>query len=324
MTPVAIRQLAVRLIPRAGDAHAGAALRKLLDHALEVPAASAVAEPFLPLLARPDRSVRAVLLYGSCLWPALRGATSQPDFFVVVDSLRAWHRRLSHQVFNACLPPSIYRLRAGTLEAKLSVTSAAQLQRHCSAAAPDLHHMGRFSKRIALVWSRDDACRRSIVDAQAAALATLASLARARLGDEVHVDELMLTLLSLSYEAEVRIAEHGKARALFDAEPAHYRAVGRELMTLLGGVSAPDALTFRLPPVASSPKQVDQALRRSRRRAVLRWPKYIYTYDGWLDYVLAKLARTGERWSLTPRQKQHPLLFGLPVVWQLARARRLT
>src|SRR5690349_14141328 len=90
-----------------------APLRELLDAALDPTAARELAGPFLAQLARPELSVRAVLLYGSCLWPGLRGPTSHPDFFVVVDSLRAWHGSLSHALFNLVLPPSVYRLRAG-------------------------------------------------------------------------------------------------------------------------------------------------------------------------------------------------------------------
>ncbi|HZS40379.1 MAG TPA: hypothetical protein VFF06_26285 [Polyangia bacterium] len=295
-------------VPAAGSIPS---LRDLLDAALDHPPARAVAEPFLAELARPERSVRAVVLYGSCLWSGLRGPTSHPDFFVVVDSLRAWHRRLWPTLLNVLLPPSIYRLRAGALEAKVSITSAAQLARHVSPDAPDLHHLGRWSKRVALVWSRDAASRRLVVDAQQAALETLAPLARARLGDDLGVDEFMHMLLRLSYEAEVRIAEHGKVAALFEVEREHYRAIGR-------------ALVAGLPPGRITPAEVERRLRRSRRRAVLRWPKYICTYDGWLDYVLAKLARTGDRWSLSERERRHPLLFGIPVIWRLARAKRLS
>jgi len=301
---------------------AGGGLRGLLDESLDVPAAHGVAEPFLAQLARPERGVRAVLLYGSCLWSSLRRPTTHPDFFVVVDSLRAWHGRLSHRLLNTILPPSIYHLRAGGLEAKVSFTSAAQLVHHCSVAAPDLHHLGRFSKRVALVWTRDEAARQSVVDAQAAALATLAPLARARLGEQLHVDELMLMLLRLSYEGEVRIAEQGKVVALFDVEREHYRAIGRELLVGLGGVSD-DALYWRVPKGAMPVAQVERALRRSRRRAVLRWPKYICTFDGWLDYVMAKVARNGDRMLLTPQQRRYPLLFGMPVLWRLARTGRL-
>src|SRR5258706_14238711 len=100
-------------------------LRDLLDEALDVPGARAIAEPFLPLLARPERSVRAVLLYGSCLWSGVRRPTRHPDFFVWVDSLRGWHQRLWHSLLKRWLPPRIYRIRPGAPAAKTSASSTA-------------------------------------------------------------------------------------------------------------------------------------------------------------------------------------------------------
>jgi hypothetical protein len=297
---------------------ATANLRESLDDALDVAAAGSIAAPFLAQLARPERGARAVVLYGSCLWGA---PNSHPDFFVVVDSLRAWHKSFWHSLLNAVLPPSIYRLRAGALVAKVSVLSTAQLKRQCSPAASDLHHLGRLSKRVALVWARDLASRQRVIEAQEAALTTLARLARSRLGDETDVDEFMKIVLGLSYEAEVRIAEHGKVAKLFNVERAHYRAVGGQLLRQLGGIN--DGQRFRLPP-ARGALEVGPRLARSRRRAVLRWPKYLYTYDGWLDYVAAKLARNGNQLSLTPLQRRYPLLLGAPVLWRLTRAGRLT
>jgi hypothetical protein len=287
-------------------------LDRLIDDALDRSGADAreIAAPFLPLLARPERGVRAVLLYGSCLWSELRRPTSHPDFFLIVDSLRAWHGRRWPALLDSLLPPGTYRLRAGALPAKVSITSAAQLARLCSPAAPDLHHLGRLSKRVALVWARDAQSRQLVVDAQTAALRTLAPLARTVLGERFSVDEFMLALLDLSYEGEVRIAERGKVAALFHAEREHYRAVGRALL-------------------ADAPAPFDRArraawLRRSRRRALLRWPKYIWSYDGWLDYVLEKLARTGERFQISARERRYWFVLGFGVLWRLARAGRLT
>jgi hypothetical protein len=285
-------------------------VRELLDGALDCAAAHAVAAPFLPELARPERGVRAIVLYGSCLWSDLRRPTSHPDFFVVVDSLRAWHGRSWPALLDRVLPPGTYRLRSGALEAKVSVTTAEQLARLCSPAAPDLHLLGRLSKRVALVWTRDAASRALVLDAQQAALETLTSLARARLREVFSVDEFMLALLRLSYEGEVRIAEHGKVQALFDVEREHYRALGRALL--------------QHPAPYVSRAELARWLRRSRRRAILRWPKYIWSYDGWLDYVTEKLARTGERFPLSARERRYWFVLGFGVLWRLARSGRLS
>jgi len=85
------------------------------------------------------------------------------------------------------------------------------------------------------------------------------------------------------------------------------------------------ANVFQLPAGAGDARgELQLCLRRSRRRAYLRWPKYLVTYDGWLDYLLQKLARTGNQVSLTERQRRHPLIFALPVLYQMMRTKRVS
>lgn len=306
---------------RSSDGLAG-----LLDSALAVPGALETARPFLgDIVSAPERSVRAVLLYGSCLWPTVRARTSCPDLMVVVDSLARFHRGLSATLLGAVLPPSVYRLRRGHDEhAKLSVVTAAQLSSQCSPTAKDLHLAGRLSKRVALVWARDCASRVLVVDAQVAALRTLAPLALSRLGQRVALDRFIEMLMRVSYESEIRIVEPTKVAALFAAEREHYRAVARALLADLGARSdgATDQLIVPAHAIAS-PALLARRLRRSRRRALMRWPKYLITYDGWLDYLLKKLERTGEPVALTPWQRRLPLVLALPVLLRLATAHRL-
>jgi hypothetical protein len=288
-----------------------AGLRALVEAALDMPDARATAAPFVGELARPDRSVRAVLLYGSCLWPSVRGASSCPDFIVVVDSLRAFFGSSWPALLGALLPPSVYRLRRGDAQAKLSVVSVAQLAAACGADAKDLHLAGRLSKRVALVWARDAQSRALVVEARLAALRTLTPLALARLGrPPVGVDAFVEALLRLSYESEVRIVEPSKVASLFAAEREHYRAVARALLDELDAGPATRA-------------ELERRLQRSRRRALLRWPKYLVTYDGWLEYLTTKLARAGSPVALSAWQRRVPLVLALPVLYRLAMARRL-
>jgi hypothetical protein len=295
----------------------------LVDAALEMPGAQGAAQLFLEqLLAPPRPGLRALLLYGSCLWPSVRAEASCPDFIVVVDSLRAFHRNVAAALLGAVLPPSVYRLRGGGTSAKLSVVTVAQLRSQCAAGAKDLHLAGRLSKRVALLWARDAASRALVVEAQVAALRLLAPLALARLGRRVALDRFIDALLRLSYESEIRIVEPDKVPALFAAEREHYRAVARALLDELG--ARPDGAELLLPARAIAPRALLlRRLRRSRRRAVLRMPKYLITYDGWLDYLLDKLERTGQPVALSDWQRRLPLVLALPVLLRLATARRL-
>jgi hypothetical protein len=308
-----------------GAADAERALTAVLEVGLGVPGAAETAAPFLPALTAPARGVQAVLLYGSVLWTTLRAPTSQPDFIVVVDSSRAWSHQLLHRLWGAVLPPSVYCLRAGGAQAKVSVVTARELLSQTAVDTPDLHLAGRLSKRVALVWWRDSPARQRIIDAQRAALGTMARLALSRFEGPIELDGFLQAFLGLSYESEVRIVEPGKVAALFEVERDHYRTLGRALLAALGAAPVdPAGSRFLLPPgVSAQPAGTRRRLRRSRRRAYLRWPKYLATYDGWLDYLLQKLARSGQQVSLTERQRRHPLIFALPVLCQMVRARRV-
>jgi len=300
-------------------------LSALLEPALVVPGAAEVTAPFLRQVTAMSPGVRAVLLYGSALWSSVRGATSQPDFIVVIDSFRGWRRGVMDSLWGAMLPPTVYRLRDGDAFAKVCVVTSEQLRRQTSAAARDLHLAGRLSKRVAVVWARDQAARQQIVAAQASALRTMARLVLNRFPLQVELDAFMVALLGLSYESEIRIREPGKIKALFEVEAPHYRAVGRALLVGLGGKPLDAAATrFQLAAGSvASPAETRRLLRRSRRRAYLRWPKYLATYDGWLDYLLAKLARSGSPVALTERQRRHPFIFALPVLYRMYRTRRV-
>jgi hypothetical protein len=278
-----------------------------LARALDAPGGDGVERPFLSQLADPARGARAVLLYGSCLWPAVRRADSEPDFLVIVESLRGWHRALGGVLLGAVLPPSVIRLSARGRRAKASIVTEGQLLRATSDRAADLHLAGRLSKRVRLVWQRDADARRSVVHAQLGALRLLGRLVLARSPGGLTVEEFARALIGISYAGERRIAERGKIDALFEAERDHYLHVAAELLAL---IEATPGLT---------PTQVERRLARSRRRGLFRWPKYLLTFDGWLEYSLAKLDRVGVSVALSARQRQHPLVFGWPTFIRLAR-----
>jgi len=309
----------------APSAGGDAELSLLLDAGLSFPGASEVAAPFLPHVMALSPRVSAVLLYGSVLWRDVQGHASHPDFIVVIDSFRGWRRGRANALWGSMLPPTVYRLSDGEAHAKACVVTAEQLATQTSRRARDLHLAGRLSKRVALVWSRDEAARRQVVAAQAAALKTMARLVLNRHAQPVARDPLLLDLLGLSYESEIRIREPGKVQALFEVEREHYRAIGKALLAALGATPLDGEGThFQVPAhSAATAGETRRLLRRSRRRAYLRWPKYLATYDGWLDYLLAKLTRSGSAVALTERQRRHPFLFALPVLYRMYRTRRV-
>jgi hypothetical protein len=191
---------------------------------------------------------------------------------------------------------------------KLGVLSRAQLQRETSPRARDLHHLGRFSKPIGLAWARDADAREAVLAAQLSSLCVLAPLALAELGDERSPESVVRAVYCLSYRAEPRVPEPRKVEAILAADRDYTRALGELLVR-----------AFDRPPLPA-PGEVAARIARARRRELWRWPLYLATFDGWLDYATAKLERhTGAALVLSPRQRRHPLVYGWPALFSLWR-----
>jgi Phosphatidate cytidylyltransferase, mitochondrial len=256
-------------------------------------------------------AVRAIVFYGSLLADTTRRPDSFHDFYVIVDSLAAYHGRLRDRLVGRVLPPSIYyRQFEGDLRCKFCVLTADQLERELSPRARDIHNVGRFSKRVAVLWSRDAASYELVVEGCLSAARTLRPHALALLPAEFELDELIRTLLRLSYLGEQRVAEDSKVDALFAAERDHYRALYGAILDEAGLVREGDR--YRQPaPTAADRRRTLRFLARSRRRGKLRWPKYIVTVDNWLEIALAKVERHhGVKVELTARERRWPLIFG--------------
>ena len=59
---------------------------------------------------------------------------------------------------------------------------------------------------------------------------------------------------------------------------------------------------------------------KSKARATLRWLKYVALYEGWLEYIVQKIARrSGRTIVLTERERRWPLIFLWPKVIEYVR-----
>jgi hypothetical protein len=265
-------------------------------------------------------SVRAIVFYGSLLSDATRTPTSFHDFYVIVDSLADYHARVRDRLVGRVLPPSIYYRQFGDdLRCKYCVLTTAQFEHEMSPRAADIHNVGRFSKRVAVLWTQDQATYDLIVDGCLAAARTLRPHALALLPAEFTLDDFIRTLLRLSYLGEQRVAEDTKVDSLFAAERDHYRKFYGAILAEAGLERSGDA--YRQPePTAADRKRTERFLARSRRRGKMRWPKYIVTVDNWLEIALAKVERHhGVKVELTEREKRWPLIFGWPKYFALKR-----
>jgi len=269
---------------------------------------------------RHGSGVRAVLYYGSCLRKN-DAAEGVLDFYAVVDTYRAVYDRSALALTNAWLPPNVYyvELEEGgrTLRAKYNVISASDFS-EC-ARGRSLHAIiwGRFSQPFRILYARDDDARNAVIDAAADCVRTMTALACELESPASGAKDLGRRLWSRglreTYGTELRTESGGAIDALYDAAAERYdRATALALAERAAGRAT-------APPAA-------WPLRKRVAKSVyfLRLLKSAWTFGEWLPYALWKFERhTGTAIKLTPAQRDHPLIYGWPVILRILRDRQL-
>jgi hypothetical protein len=283
------------------------------------------------------RELAAIVFYGSKLHEKLASETSFYDFYLICDDYERFFTRRRDRWLARLLPPNIYYLElpvreGGKASCKYCVISLKDLQDAVSPQAKDLYHLGRFSKRIAVVWARGDQEREAVLAVCLQAMRTLVPHALARVGLEFTLEQLVLAALGLSYEGEVRLEPtEQKAEALYRSAEPFYRTIWPALLAEYSERSG-EALNSRME-VGGRWKYflerhsdedragpTERLIEQSRRRARARWPKNIILVDNWVDILLAKVERTyGVKLELTPRERKWALILGWKHYFRLRR-----
>lgn len=286
-----------------------------------------------------DAPVAAVIFYGSCLRKQTEDGVL--DFYVLVDAYRPASASRWLAWANSLLPPNVFYLEldtpVGRLRAKYAVISVSDFERGVGTRSLRTHLWARFCQPALAVYVRDGKAREVLVSAAARSVLTLLErilplLSASRGGRRLDFDELWQRAFRETYRAEMRGESAEVIRALYDSTPARYDRVARlgiEELAHRGHLHCRSA---------ASGLEVSLDLGR-RRRGRLTWPlrrrlskligfagqfKTAFTFGDWLPYVLWKLERHGgKRIELTERQRQHPLVWGWPVLWRLLRERGL-
>lgn len=315
------------------------ALTSDLDAVL-TPRASALAEQMAQSF---GTAAIAVLHYGS----HVHGAgphDSAYDFFVIVDENAAAFRAFTRQMrprFSAgtatflsrVLPPNIVAVRlrdplgSGAVHAKCAVLSARQLLRACAPDSQDHFTKGRLFQPVRLAWVRDERSRATVEEALASARADTINWVRANLPAQFDVEIYCRRLLATSYAGEIRPETSDRAEQLFKSQRralvSLYDPLLRELASRGTLVAAHGSYTQAYPLRRAERRRTRRYFKRSKARATARWLKYIWLYDGWLEYIHRKVERRGGTViELTPREKQWPLLFLWPKAIRFLRSRR--
>ena len=160
-------------------------------------------------------NLAATIFFGSCLSEKSRSETSFKDFVVVVDSYLKTSKNPIQWISHWLLPPDLFHLAlekdGRKHECKYYLISMRQLLDAVSAKAKDLYVMGRMSKRIAVIYSRDDETFDHIIFAQKSAMQNAAELALALL-DNFNLEHFIKAVMRLSYLAETRLEDERKVQ----------------------------------------------------------------------------------------------------------------
>jgi len=201
-----------------------------------------------------------------------------------------------------------------------------------SNAAPDSYLFGRLSKRVALVFFRDDRARRQIVAALARSVVLCASWMLSEVPEGLPISEVAQESVGFSYRCEERVESASRAQKLFETEADHFRSVYHHAVAALvasGRIEVDEGGRAKrsISDAARRVEGTDAAafIGRSRRRARWRWLKNIVTFEDWDEYMLAKIERhRGIEISLSGRERRHRLLAAARHYLRLRREGRLS
>jgi hypothetical protein len=269
--------------------------------------AAALAPLVLFLRERIGDGLRSLVLFGSCLSARLRRPGSIPDFLAILDegSLKSALPRLGCRTLTRCLasilPPLTLALRPdgqGAALAKLNLIEARTADDEL-ARLPDLYLAGRLSKRTAVLYARNPSCQAELQRFCARAALAVAELTVLDLPRRFSLSTAVRACISLSYRAEVRPEGAQKWELLYDSFAAHYDeffAAPLFAAAVAKGLRWDGQLGLFRDERTDSARGAGRAellalVRRSRRRSVLRWPKQVLVYQGWLAYVGDKCRR---------------------------------
>jgi hypothetical protein len=316
------------------------AIRALTTDIFEPPAphAARIAE----LLAASFGAASAgIIHYGSHAQRSGAGPKSAYDFFVIVSDYesaytslaasRGMHRKPATAArLNRILPPNVLAISLNETTppalAKCAVLSLADLDDATSARADDHFTQGRLFQHVQLAWTRDPAARDAILAALASCRARTSEWGRPFLPGAFDAVGYIRALLARSFAAEIRPEADDRLDTLTGAQRESLAPVYDQLLQRLESlniVKKEGSVYHLVSPVTNAERRRwTRYFAHSKRRATLRWGKYVLLYDDWLEYIVQKVSRrSGMTVELTSRERRWPLIFLWPRVLRYLRSR---
>lgn len=279
----------------------------------------------------------ALLAFGSRVTGAGPDARSAWDLFAVVRDYErfyglcrdeaGWRRSAGGLArWNRILPPNVLHLaEPGGPGAKLFVISERDLERALQPSRADHFCRARLMQRVD-VHADSAAGRARMQSLLEGTRRAMVVWLRPFLRGPFDAGRFCRELLAVSYRTEIRPEPAGRAHEVFLAQCeyllAEYGAVLEAAAECGELVREGSAFRYARPAGLGERLAARWRLQLSKLRSTLRWPKYVLTFDGWQDYIAAKVERrVGLRVALTERERRHPFLFLWPKLFRVLRAR---
>lgn len=294
-------------------------------------------------------STVAVVHYGSRAQGRQPRADSAFDFFVIVDRYGDAYRSLAATVGTAYSPwiaTALAHVLAPNVAAvsnregidarsrqvgKCCLLSLEDFERACSPRRRDHFTQGRLFQYVMLAWARDDAAQDAIRNAIATARAQTFAWGKTSLPERFSLDAFLLATLARSLSGEIRPEIGDHAQRLATAQHAALRAIYAPLLTHLvtegvlgieAAAGGEETYYQRTKPTSLDRMRITFYFQRSKFRATVRLLKHVVLYEGWLDYIVKKIDRSGDtKIVLTPREQRWPLIFLWPRIFRYLRTR---
>ncbi|HEX9186828.1 MAG TPA: hypothetical protein VGB87_07145 [Vicinamibacteria bacterium] len=307
-----------------------------LDRAVAERALSPSSDPALEsavrrLVAAAGDSLCGLVFFGSRRTGAARAnALSAYDVFVVVEAYRPFYEALRRNgltgkspalvsLASRWLPPTQYSLRfeAEGVHVKATVIRADTFRRETSVRRRDHFCIGRLFQPTRILHFRDEDARGHLLAGLVSAHRETWRWARPWLPPAFDAAEYGLSALRTSMRWEVRPEPPGRADALWEAQRDLQAPVFAVLLAelaergeVLGAAGDAGRTALARPVRAGERLRLEVYFRRSMARATARWLKHVVTFEGWLDYIVAKASRhTGREIVLTGRERRWPWVF---------------
>ncbi len=288
-------------------------------------------EFFLKYFLEHFEGIKCVFMYGSMLNPILSTSTSFPDFYVIVDDYKRFYKSNIHVVLNRILPPNSYFLKIDnsglSMPFKYCVLDENALNRTTHyPGLKDFFVAGRLSKRIGILYVKDQKFLSQFLEDVYNAMRFNVMFAMSEMTKPFTLNDFILHLLGLSYRAEVRTETEDKIISIYNSEKNFYQEIYGSFLeqeSFTGSLQIKDGSYVTIKPYFTE-EYTKRFIKTSRKRAISRLSKSIYTFSNYVDYLESKVERTtGEKLELSNLDRRFPLIFGWRHVFKLLKKKAI-